>query len=276
MTQPTPHPHSQPFPQAAPHSKPAPAPFRPQPLASVSTVLRDYIQAAASGDRSSIFYLFAVVFASARAAVRCLADHYNANPRQRTFETYARLKYCLTRIPAIFYTLQHAPDRFLTPGQLRAITRARAVLAHIWRQPVDFAPLTPYLTSPENCPPPPRSVVGPSLGAPLRTPRSALLSSEAPHSALHTSSPDPLLLRNPGCALASVLLQLTAIYGLASTPVPAPRPASAAPAPDVALHATPTEKAQGVFETATPHPQSAIPNPQSAFHNPQSLLRPPP
>ena len=244
--------------------------------------LAQYIQAAASGDRATLFHLFVAVFVMARAAVLCLAEHYNAHPRQRTLDTYARLKYCFARIPAILYTLQHAPERFLTPAQLRALTRARAVLAHICNQPVDFAPLTPYLTSPENCPPPPCSVVGPSLGAPLRTPRSALLSSEAPRSALRTSSANPLLLRSPGRALVSVLLQLAAIYGLSTTPAPAPRPASSS-VPSAAPHSMNQSIISNSTSTpATPH--SAIINPQSKGEgpvdlrddNPQSFPQPPP
>ena len=234
--------------------------FKPQPIATVFKFLRDYILAAASGDRNSVFHLVAAVFASARAAVRCLAEHYNTHPRQRTLDTYARLKYCLTRIPAIFYTLQHAPERFLTAAQLRALTHARAVLAHIWRQPVDFAPLTPWLTAPENCPPPPRSAASPALGAPLRTPRSALHSSAAPRSALHTAPADPLLIHNPGRALAAVLLQLAAIYGVAPAPVAVPRPAATVPSENPAPS-----------EPPIPAPLS----PRSALHTPH-FPQPPP
>ena len=277
---------TQPQPTPTPTPATAPAPFRPAPLAKVSSVLRDYIQAAASGDRSSVFHLFAAVFASAQAAVKCLVDHYNANPRGRTFATFARLKYCLARIPAILYTLKHAPERFLRPAQLRALTRARAILAHIWRQPVDFTPLTPYLTSPENCPPPPRSVVAPAScrHEPGHTPHSALhpapdASLATPHSALRTSaSADPLLLRSPGCALASVLLQLAAIYGIANTPAPAPRPAAAA-AVQSAPSASPQVRAQSPLANPsfnTPIAQSGSNNPQSAIGTPQSLIHSPP
>ena len=262
MIHPTPQPH--------PDSQPTPHPIASMP---VFKFLAQYIQAAASGDRATIFHLFLAVFVMARAAVRCLSEHYNSHPRQRTFDTYARLKYCAERIKAIFYTIRNAPERFLTPAQLRALTRARAVLAHILNQPVDFSPLTPYLTSPENCPPPPRSAACPSLGAPLRTPRSALHSSEAPHSALRTSSADPLLLRSPGRALVSVLLQLAAIYGLSTTPAPSPRPAATAPA------AVLEPENQSIVSNSTLNPLANPPadslSPRSAFHTPH-FPQPPP
>ena len=262
MTQPTP----QPSPQTT-------QPTAAQLIASmpVSNSLSTYIQAAASGAHSSIFQLFIAVFVMARAAVRCLTEHYNNHPRQRTLATYARLKYCLSRIPAILYTLQHAPERFLSPAQLRALTRARAVLAHILRQPVDFSPLTPYLTSPENCPPPPRSAADPSLGAPLHTPRSALHSSEAPRSALRTSAADPLLLRNPGCALASVLLQLAAIYGLSTAPAPAPRPSTSA-SPSIPS-VTPAPEDQPIVSYSTSNPPAS--NHSADSLSPHSALRTP-
>ena len=277
MTQPTPQPQS--TPQTTPH------PITSMP---VFKFLAQYIQAAASGERATIFHLFVAVFVMARAAVRCLAEHYNANPRQRTLAAYARLKYCFARIPAILYTLQHAPERFLTPAQLRALTRARAVLSHILNQPVDFSPLTPYLSSPENCPPPPRS----AASAPLHTPRSALRTSPddcpppaspdaalaSPRSALRTSPADPLLLRNPGRALVSVLLQLAAIYGISSTPVPAPRPATASAAPS----ATDPVDVSSIVSNSTSNPHVSHQDiPHSAFHiphseNPQSSPHSPP
>ena len=259
----------------------------PHPIASmpVFKYLAQYIQAAASGDRATLFHLFVAVFVMARAAVRCLAEHYNAHPRQRTLDTYARLKYCFARIPAILYTLQHAPERFLTPAQLRALTRARAVLAHICNQPVDFSPLTPYLTSPENCPPPPRAQssagILPVSSSPSACPSALPVSPDSSlptsHSALRASSADPLLLRNPGCALVSVLLQLAAIYGVANSPVPAPRPST--PSPSCAPSSAPHD----LDESILPNPasntdilQSEIRNPQSAIVNPQSLTHPPP
>ena len=241
--------------------------------------LAQYIQAAASGDRATIFHLFVAVFVMARGAVRCLAEHYNAHPHQRTLDTYARLKYCFARIPAILYTLQHAPERFLTPAQLRALTRARAVLAHILNQPVDFSPLTPYLTSPENCPPPPRS----AASAPLRAACSTLHSSEVtnslpsesdaslatPRSALRISAADPLLLHNPGRVLLSVLLQLAAIYGISPAALPAPRPDPAA-APSV----TPDPEDQTITSNSTSIPLSDFLSPHSALHAPHSPLHP--
>ena len=240
---------------------------------SVSTTLRDYILAAAAGERSALLRLFAAVFASARAAVLCLAGHYNAHPRSRTFATYARLKYCFSLIPAILYTLKNAPERFLTPGQLRALIRCQTILAHIWRQPVDFSPLWPYLSSPENCPPPPRSAAtSPSPASPdvsLRTPRSALHSSEAPSSELRTS-PDPRLLRSPGCALASVLLQLAAIYGIATAAVPSPRPGAPSPVPSA-----PSQTAEPSI-AATPPPASSSPHSGLRASHGEAPLRPPP
>ena len=194
--------------QPQPQSQPQP---QPHPIKSMSVFqfLSQYIQAAASGSRDSLFHLFVAVFTSARATVECLAQHYQAHPRALTLDKLARLNYCAARLKAILYTLSHAPARFLKPAQLRALTRARVILAHIWRQSVDFSPLTPFLTSPENCPPPPRSVVAP-----------ASCRHESCHTgaAQRTSTVDPLLLSSPGRALASVLLQLAAIYGLSASP----------------------------------------------------------
>ena len=277
MTQPTPTPTPPTQPQST-------APGAAQLLASmpVFKFLAQYIQAAASGERATIFHLFVAVFVMARAAVRCLAEHYNTNPRQRTLDTYARLKYCFARIPAILYTLQHAPERFLTPAQLRALTRARAVLAHILNQPVDFSPLTPYLTSPENCPSPPRSVVAPAScrhepcptppAAPHTSPDASL---DTPHSACRTSAAaDPLLLTSPGRALASVLLQLAAIYGISATPAPAPRPATSSSAPSDPPRLATQSIISNFGPDASLSPRSDLRAPHS--ENPQSPLRPPP
>ena len=253
--------------------QPAP-PTTPLPITSmpVFKFLAQYIQAAASGDRTTLFHLFVAVFVMARAAVRCLAEHYNAHPRQRTLDTYARLKYCFARIPAILYTIQHAPERFLTPAQLRALTRARTVLAHICNQPVDFSPLTPYLTSPENCPPPPRSVVAsascrhePCHNTPHTAPAASSADasspepSSSPHSALRTSSADPLLLSNPGRVLVSVLLQLAAIYGVSASPVAVPRP-----------EPTPSASLSPRSDLRTPHLENSTP---AASPSPRSDLR---
>ena len=210
MTQPSPQPQPQPQPQ----TQPQPPSFAPMPIFSAFS---SYIQAAASGSRDSLFHLFVVVCISARATVRCLILHYQSHPHALKPGTLARIQYCAARLKAIFYTIHHAPERFLAPAQLRALTRARAVLAHILQQPVDFSPLAPLLASPGACPPPPRSVGVPAScrHEPCYTPSSALRNSEVasplpavtdaslhtPHSALRTSPSDPLLLRSPGCAL---------------------------------------------------------------------------
>ena len=307
MAQPT-TPHSPATPPQAAPPQAAPPSFSSMPVFST---LSQYIQAAASGSRDSLFHLFLAIFAFARGAVRQLAQHYDAHPRGRTLDTYTRLKYCLDRLQAIFYTLRHAPERFLTPGQLRALTRCRAVLSSLLREPVDFSPLWPYLSSPENCPPPPaRSSSGAGSlpaseaplpaqgsglrtsdltgsvpaesGASLRTPHSALRTSDltgsvpaesgpslrTPRSALRTSPSDPLLLRSPGCALASVLLQLAALYGISSNPAPTSRPGAPSPTSTPSASPSPCSSTSG----AGIGPSSSSPR----LDNPQTVLRPPP
>lgn len=220
MTQST----SNPQPVSEPQSQPQSQPHAFAPAPSFST-LQQYIQAAsvstASSDRSSLYHLVVAIFTAARAAVRCLSEHYQARPHALTPDLRARLQYCATRLKAIFYTLCHAPNRFLTAGQFRALYRTQVILAHLWRQPVDLGPLVPWLTAPENCPPPPRSAACPPLALPEVSPRT-------PHAARRASSSpaDPRLLLNPARALAAVFTQLAAIYGVASKPVAIPRPAT--------------------------------------------------
>ena len=310
------------MPNPTPQPQPAPKPFAPAPGFST---LQQYIQAAATSvntpstssaspapsvpssasahsttaspysNLSALFHLAVTIFTAARAATRCLVDHYNARPHALTPDLHARLTYCTNRLQAIFHTLCHAPTRFLSAGQFRALYRAQAVLAHIWRQPVDFGPLIPWLTAPENCPAPARckssAVILPassslSLSTPRSAlhssdaPRSALPSSDAPRSALHSSdaprsalraSSDPLLLQNPGRVLTSVLNHLAAIYGVAFKPVAVPRAqrdSSPAAVQATAMPANPP--------TCGPTSPSVIPpSPPAALRNPHSLHAPP-
>lgn len=271
MTQPTPQPQSPPQAQIQP--------FAPMP---VFKALSQYIEAAASGSRDSLFHLVVAIFTAARAALACLTRHYQSHPRLLTLDKLARIKYCAARLHAILHTLQHAPERFLAPAQLRALTRAQTILAHLWRQPVDFTPLVPFLTSPEACPPPPRSPHSafPSSDTPASSesePSSAPATplSESPHlrvSASSSPTSDPLLLRSPGCALTSVLLHIAALYGLSSSPrSPLRAPHASSPAPS----ATPYSADQSVM----PHSPSTPASPNSSIphsKNPQFPLRPPP
>ena len=244
-------------------------PQSPQP---VFTTLQNAILAAASGDRTSIFHLVVAVFTSARATVRCLAEHYKTHHHLLTTDILARLKYCAARLEAIFYTIRHAPERFFSAAQLRALTRARAVLAHIWNQPVDFDPLISWLTSPANCPPPPHSAASAPISA--SSPASPDDSLRAPRSTLHTSSADPRLLLNPGRALASVLLQLAAIYGLSASPrLPLSASSSAAPSAPSAPSVTPHPEIQPIASNSTPNPPAST-SPANSI-SPRSELRAP-
>ena len=245
-----------------PHSQPPAESLDPMP---VFTYLHDYINAAATGGRSSLYHLFMAVFAITRAAVAVLSGHYQAHPRALTPSILARLKYCAERLKAIYYTLQHAPGRFLTPAQLRALTRARAVLSHILKIPIDFTPLAPLLATPAACPPPPRA---------KESSASSTQNHSAP-SAAPASSPaaDPLLLRSPGCALASVLLQLAAIYRVPASPALAPPPL--APPPGAAVStpsAPPPAREPALISDSVSNP----PAPPDSPHDPQAPFRSPP
>ena len=278
------------------HSQPAqpqPQPFAPSPG---FTRLQDYIQAAASGNRDSLYHLVCAIFALVRAAIVTLVNHYKAHPRAATSTIVARLGYCARRLHPILYTLRHAPERFFTPAQLRALTRARAVLAHMTGQPVDFSPLAPVLA--------PATASAPSLPRPgiadgssataaanpgvtsssmpaafsessLRAPHSALDSSDAPRSALRPS-PDPLLLPNPGCALATVLLHIAAIYRVPASPAFVTQPQASLSAAPVAPAPTSGDQPRSAIES----PQSPFADPDApspcAFHNPPSSCHPPP
>ena len=233
----------------------------------VFNTLAQYILAAASGNRDSLIHLVLAIASSARTAIACIGKYYQAHPRALTPVTLARIQYIAARLKAIFYTLRHAPERFLTPAQLRALIRTQAVLSRIWHQPVDFTPLVPILTSPDACPPPPRSVVVAPASCrhePGHTPRSALRTS--------SSSPaNPLLLRNPGCALASVFLQIAAIYGLSTTPAPRPATSSSVPSAPSRLatqsmisNNIPDASLSSRSDLRAPHSE----NPQSFPHSP--------
>ena len=255
-----PHPNSNPNPQ------PARKPFAPAPGFST---LQQYIHAAATSfrapsapsvsgsavaafsDLSALYHLVVAIFTAARAAVRCLAEHYQARPHALTPDLRARLQYCALRLKAIFYTLGHAPHRFLSASQFRALYRAQAVLAHIWNQPVTFDPLIPWLTAPENCP-------APARGCPPIQPASSSPDLCTSRSALRASS-DPLLLNSPGRALASVLRHLAAIYGVDPNPVAVPSQ-SAAPNSDNSQSLSPHSALHAPrFPHAVPS-QSAAPN----------------
>lgn len=256
-------------------------------MPSFST-LAQFIQAAASGSRDSRVHLFAAVFNIVRATMTLLVGHYKAHPRALTPVIAARLSYCASRLKAIFYTLRQAPERFLTPAQLRALTRARAVLAHVLHQPIDFSPLASLLAPLAACPPSlPRASAGtppdsarsaarrasPAVGGP--SPAISDAASDASSSALRSASPaDPLLLRNPGCALAGVLLQLAAIYRVPPSPplAPAAAPASPIPAASPQSGGQPITPDSHSGEQAQPAFEASIPN----SNDPQSPLHPPP
>ena len=242
------------------------------PMPAFNT-LSQYIQAAASGNRDSLFHLFMAVFALVRATMSLLIRHYQAHPRALTPNILARIQFCAVRLKAIYYTLHHAPERFLSPAQLRALTRARAVLAHICHQPVDFTPLAPLLAPLAGCPPSlPRSVK--PISTPHPTPESAVstpaspgASLDTPRSALRTSSEaNPLLLRSPGCALASVLLQLAAIYRVPASPALAP------PSNPSTTTTPPPPEAHSTISFSTP---AADLSPRSALVAPHSPHPPP-
>ena len=276
-----------PNPNPTPTPQPARKPFAPAPGFST---LQQYIQAAAASvaspsvnahpdssdssasstfsSLSALYHLAVGIFTAARAATRCLTEHYQAHPHALTPDLRARLLYCAERLKAIFHTLCLAPARFFSAGQFRALYRAQAVLAHLWRQPVDFGPLIPWLTAPENCPAPAKgdpAILPASSSLSLSTPRSELHSLDAQRSTLRPSS-DPLLLQNPGRTLTSVLLQLSAIYGLSTAYVPNVRPVS-----------TPTPAGTQPEPQAAPRLNAPSPasNPASPQCAPHSTLRPP-
>lgn len=267
------------------------------------TTLAQYILAAASAtaasattasaDRSALFHLFFAVFEIARATVSLVVKFYKANERALTPGIVARLHYCAVRLKAVWHTLQHAPQRFLSPAQLRALTRARAVLAHVTRQPVDFTPLAPLLAPLANRAPAlpransTRSTPDPNLYRPVdpgQGPLSLPSHSSSPRSPISaprstplsaSSSANPLLLRAPGCALASVLLHLAAIYRVPASPPLAPQSTSSAPAPSPSAQPTepsiphtsnPSDRSQPSTSNAIDPPQSI--SPPSAFHAP--------
>lgn len=287
--------------QPAAHSQPA-APqaggaFSPMP---VFPGLQDYIQAAACGSRASLYHLVCAIFTLTRTLVLGLADHFKAHPRALTPAIIARFKYCAARLHAILYTLQHAPERFLAPAQLRALTRARAILAHVTRQPVDFSPLAPVVAPAAACAPAlPRSSAPapPSRPVPVAVASSGaavIPSTEAQPSSAPAASPsalrtpssalpaaNPLLLRSPGCALATVLLHIAAIYRVPASPALSPLPQASpsdSPAPSGAASGEPArsalgaailkpvEAAPGAFAPSSDHPQSAISTPHAPSH----------
>lgn len=250
MTQPTPHPQSQ----------PAPQPISPLPAFNT---LAQFIQAASSGGRDPLLHLFMTVFNIAKAAIALIARHYQEHPRAITPAILARITYCASRLKAILYTLQHAPDRFLSPSQLRALTRARAVLAHILHQPVDFTPLAPLLSPLANRPPRPPRASSPES---LATPRSAL----------RASSADPLLLRAPGSALAGVMLQLAAIYRVPASPALTPQPETSVSTPSGAPAVEPPSTASDPLSTPHGPQESGSTEPGTADLTPPASSHAPP
>ena len=168
MTQLTPQSTPQPTDQSTPH-----------PIASmpVFKFLAQYIQAAASGNRDhALSPLSVAIFAHRpRRHSHCLVNHYKAHPRAANPRHHcgpARLLLCPAPPSDPLYPPDTPPNAFLTPAQLRALTRARAVLAHMTVISPSTSPRSRLISRPRKLPAP----------APLR--RRPFPWRSSPHSAL--------------------------------------------------------------------------------------------